>query len=331
MRLKNFVFFSILLLLLAGCHSEKNDWVWISGKNLTKSMTKKGVFELSGLHWNPFFNRLYALQDDGDLRILQLDTTSMTFSQLTHIKSLGGPEGVTQVDNTANEFYTIDEKTCEIRRYTHQDDFSSVTLANKWNLKAPPSNMTSTNNEGPEGIEFVPDSYLKTIGFVSSETNEKYSSTKGMGGLLFIAHQKKGLIWVYDVNPNKNEDFAFVGKYKTGKNESCDLSFDRSTGLLYILHNIGNNSLEVTDLSTKSAFGNYKFIKKAEYAVPNPKGNTNIEGFAIAPKFAACIPGNAWLCRDVDVKEEGRDRKDCLRWFKDFKAEGRCVKNWEKL
>lgn len=329
-----YTLFSVLFVLLLGCHSDNHDWDaegWASGKNLTKNMSKKGVFELSGLHWNPALNRLYAIQDDGDLRILQFDTTTNAFSQIAHIKSLGGPEGVTQVDNNANEFYIIDEKKCEIRRYTHNEAFLSVTLANKWNLKAPPSYMTVTDNEGPEGIEFVPDSYLKTIGFISSETNSTYISTKGMGGLLFIAHQKKGFVWVFDVNPKKNDDFTFVGKYKTDKNESCDLSFDRSTGLMYILHNIGHNSLEVTDLSTKSVLGNYKFVMRQDYAVPNPTGSKNIEGFAIAPKFAAVIPGNVWLCRDIDNKENARDRKDCLRWFKHFAAEGNCVENWQKL
>jgi len=319
--------------MLAGCHSEKQDWksqTWSSGNNITKCISKKGAFELSGMHWNPDLNRLYVVQDNGALRILQLDTTTEKFSQLAHLKLSGGPEGVTQVDNNANEFYVIDEKTCEIRRYTHGGDYLSVTLANKWNLKAPPSNMTVKGNEGPEGIEFVPDSYLKAIGFISSETNQKYISTKGMHGLIFIAHQEKGLIWVYDVNPSKNDDFTFVGTYKTDQNESCDLAFDRSTGLMYILHNIGNNSLEVTDLSTESFLENYKFVKKQEYAVPNPSGSQNIEGFAISPKFADGLQSNVWLCRDIAANEKGRDRKDCLRWFRHFAAEGTCVKDWQK-
>ena len=181
-----------------------------------------------------------------------------------------------------------------------------------------------------EGIVFVPDKYLAAVGFVSSETDEVYTSKKGMGGLIFIAHQKKGLIWVFDVNPDKDGDYAFVGKYKTNRDESCDLAFDRSTGLLYILHNTHGNSLEVTDLSTRSGTKRRKFVMKNEYRIPNPDRNINIEGFAITPKFADVTHVSVWLCRDVDKKEKHSLRKDCLRWFTPFDAEGTCFKNWKK-
>jgi hypothetical protein len=245
-----------------------------------------------------------------------LDTATNKFSSLAHVKLSGGPEGVTQVNNDSDEFYVIDEKSCEIRRYTHHDDFSSAMLANHWDLKAAPSNMTVTDNEGPEGIEFVPDSYLKAVGFISSITHEPYTSAKGMHGLIFIAHQSKGLIWVYDVNPAKNDDYTFVGTYKTDQNESCDLAFDRSTGLLYILHNIAGNSVEATDLSTKSFLGSYKFVTKRSYTIPQPSGSQNIEGFAISPNAGSFLKGNVWLCRDIDANEKARDCKDCLRWYK---------------
>jgi hypothetical protein len=323
MKTRLYFAFAALILILAGCLSEKNNWDWSSGKNLTKCISKKGAFELSGLHWNTKFSRLYIVQDNGNLRVLQLDTTTDKFSSLAHVKLTGGPEGVTQVDNDSNEFYVINEKSCEIRRYIHNNDFTSVTLANHWDLKAAPSNMTAAENEGPEGIEFVPDSYLKAVGFVSSETNQKYLSAKGMHGLMFIAHQKKGLLWVYDVNPSKNDDYTFVGTYKTDQKESCDLAFDRSTGLLYILHNIGENSVEATDLSTESVLGSYQFVEKKSWLIPVPSGSQNIEGFAISPKFGKNPRSNVWLCRDIATDEEGRDRKDCLRWYKDFDAAGK--------
>jgi hypothetical protein len=105
-----------------------------------------------------------------------------------------------------------------------------------------------------------------------------YSSVKGLGGLFFVAHQDEGYVWVFDVNPNSNNDFAYVGKYQTNHTESCDLAFDRSTGLLYILHNIiGNNRLEVTNLSTSLNGSSRKFIPLNDYQITNPTGNNEGE------------------------------------------------------
>jgi len=83
--------------------------------------------------------------------------------------------------------------------------------------------------------------------------------------LIFIAHQDGGYVWVFDVNPAVTNDFAYVGKYKTNETESCDAAFDRSTGLLYILHNTGDNYLEVTDMTTTLVSGEYKFATKKNF------------------------------------------------------------------
>jgi hypothetical protein len=319
----------LLVSVLNSCgQSGAKTETWPSPINLTAVINANGVTELSGLHWNPQLNRLYVVGDNGHLHVLELNKKTNDFSQIGEFSKLGGPEGITQVDYASNEFYTIDESHYEIRRFTHNPDFTNLKLAHKWNLLAEPSPMVDTGNDGPEGIVFVPDRYLSAVGFISSETDEKYTSKKGMGGLIFIAHQKKGLIWVFDLNPDKDDDFAFVGKYKTNRNESCDLAFDRSTGLLYILHNADENTIEVTDMSATQHSGKGKFIMKTEYKIPNPKGSINIEGLAIAPKFVNATNVSLWLCRDISKDEDSTDKNDCLWWFKPFTTEGNCVKNW---
>jgi hypothetical protein len=298
---------------------------WTSAVNLTDVMNTNGLTELSGLHWNPLLHRLYVIDDAGHVRILLLDTETNTFSQIANKNISGGPEGITQVDYSKNEFYTIDENNYEIRKYTHSADFSNLTLANYWNILASPSPMQNTGNTGPEGIAFVPDSFLTAIQFRNQETGLLYTSVKGMGGLIFIAHQDQGYVWVFDLNPNTNNDFAYVGKYKTNRSESCDLEFDRSTGMLYILHNTGSNYLEVTDLSSSAISGGRKFNLKKEYILPNPAGNTNIEGFAITPKCIDSVNVSAWLCRDVASTDDIIYQKDCLRWFHPFTSTGTCA------
>jgi len=265
---------------------------------------------------------LYCIGDVGSVYILQYNISTNQYTLLGSSTSIGGPEGVTQVDNAAAEFYTIDENKYEIRKYTYDSNFSNITKSKTWNLLLSPSPMTDTGNTGPEGIAFVPDSYLQKIGFISSVTGVATCSKKGMGGLMFIAHQDGGYIWVFDVNPNVKNDFAYVGKYKTNRSESCDLAFDRSTGLLYILHNVGDNYLEVTDLSTSMVSGEYQLKTEKEFYIPNPSGSKNVEGFAISPKYPQNSSHGAWLCRDVS---DATETIDALSWFYPFAAEGKDI------
>jgi hypothetical protein len=320
----------LLILLLQITLSNAQAWPsesWSSAVNLTSVMDADGITDLSGLHFNPVNNRLYCVQGDGRVRVLQWNTAANTFSQLASKAITGGPEGITQANLNANEFYTIDENNYEIRRYSHTASFSTVTLLRHWDLLASPSPMSDTGNTGPEGIVFIPDSFLSSIGFISQQTGLPYTSVKGLGGLFFVAHQDEGYIWVFDVNPNANDDFAYVGKYETNRSESCDLSFDRSTGLMYILHNVAdNNKIEVTNLSTIAVGGNArKFVIENEFAVANPgDANENIEGFALMPKCPDDGTVSAWLCRDVESNEADAIQQDALRWFNPFAADGTC-------
>ncbi len=300
---------------------------WANAVNLTSVMDADGINDLSGLHFNPVNNRLYGVQGDGRLRVLQWNIATNTFTQIANKALAGGPEGITQANLNANEFYTIDENNYEIRRYSHTANFGTVTLLRQWDLLASPSPMEDTGNSGPEGIVFVPDSALSAIGFVSTETGQPYTSVKGAGGLFFIAHQDGGYVWVFDLNPNTDDDFAYVGKYLTNRDESCDLAFDRSTGLLYILHNPTTiNRLEVTDLSTTIVDGERKFTVTNEYTLTNPgDGNVNIEGFALTPKCPDTGTKAAWVCRDVETNEDAFILQDVLRSFDPFTPAGTCV------
>ncbi len=300
---------------------------WGSATNLTAAMDAAGINDLSGLHFNPVNNRVYAVQNDGRLRVLLWNTVTNSFTQVANKAISGGPEGITQANLNANEFYTIDENNYQIRRYSHTNNFATVTLLRSWNLLASPSPMEDTGNTGPEGIVFVPDEALSNIGFISTITGQPYTSVKGAGGLFFIAHQDGGYVWVFDINPNTDDDFAYVGKYLTNRSESCDLAFDRSTGLLYILHNLSPvNRLEVTDLSTTMVDGERKFNIVNEYAVTNPgDGNVNIEGFALTPRCPDTGTKAAWLCRDVASNEDDAILQDALRWFNPFVVDGNCA------
>jgi hypothetical protein len=317
----------ILFILMNDKLNAQTSWPsvsWTSAVNITPVISSSGIAELSGLYWNDELKRLYAVENKGSMRVLQMNASGSAFSLIGNISNLDSPEGITQVNNLATEFFTINEATYEIRKYSHDSKFGNCKLMNSWDLLSSPSPMTDTDNDGPEGIAFVPDSYLREKSFLSSVTGKTYTSVKGMGGLMFIAHQKNGYVWVFDVNPLVSNDFAYVGKYKTNRKESCDINFNRSTGLLYILHNIDDNYLEVSDLSTTLVSKEYKFNIINEYLIPNPSDNTNVEGFAISNGCSDSTNVNAWLCRDIDTDESSSLQKDCLRWFRPFSVNGSC-------
>jgi hypothetical protein len=291
-------------------------------------MSSNGLLELSGLFWNGSTNRLYVVHGDGHLRVLQLNGAGTSFSQIGNVAFPvnSGPEGITLVNLNANEFYTVDENNYQIRKYTHPSSTNfTLTQSKSWNLVGGVSPMTNTGIIGPEGIAFIPDSFLIANGFISQATGLPYVSIKGMGGLIFIAHQTGGYIWVFDINPNTSNDMVYVGKYRTNKQESCELAFDKTTGLLYILHNVFGNSLEVTDLSTFVSVSERKFTVINEYTVTTAAGNnSNIEGFAITSKCNDSTNVSAWLCRDVESLEALSLKQDCIRWFKPFSPPGFC-------
>ena len=320
----------LLALLFSAAAFAQSPWPsvsWNTADNLTAVMNTDGINDLSGLHWNPVTQRLYCVQGDGRLRILQMNASATGFTQIANRTLPDGPEGITQVDFSANEFYTIDENAYEIRKFTHNGSFGNLTESRHWDLLQSPSPMEDTGNTGPEGIVFIPDAALADAGFVSQQTGNLYTSQKGMGGLLFVAHQDEGYIWVFDVNPTVNNDFLYVGKYQTNRLESTDLAFDRTTGMLYILHNIDANYLEVTDLTSLVTTGSSrKFNTISEYFLPNPTdGNINIEGFALMPKCPDDVQVSVWLARDVETDEGSAILQDCLRWFSPFVADGTCT------
>ncbi len=169
MQLKNlkYIFLAIFVFVFLNGNAQ-SVWpsiIWINAFNISTALPSDAS-ELSGLYWNDLISRLYCVGDGGSLYILQYNKATGQYTLIGLATSIGAPEGITQVNNLANEFYTIDEGSYEISKYTHNYNFSNFTKANTWNLLKSPSPMTDTGNDGPEGIAFVPDWYLQKIGFM---------------------------------------------------------------------------------------------------------------------------------------------------------------------
>ncbi len=239
---------------------------------------------LSGAHWNSESRTLWvcvnapgkflALVEDG-AGSFKVDTRN---GQRGEFSPGGDLEGVTQVDLKEQAVFVLAEGEDVVRKYD-TSVYGTVKLLQAWNIHA---FVPTSGGAGSEGISFVPDAWLTVKGFVD-KAGAPYTSRNGMGGLMFVAHQNGGGVYVFDLSPT-TPTVTFVGSYKTARSESSGLEFDRSTGRLYVWHNLGSNYFEVVDLASVAlADGSRQLRTLQEF--DGPKGG-NLEGIALTPVTA---------------------------------------------
>ena len=217
----------------------------------------------------------------------------------------GDLEGVTQADFAEEVVYVIVEGIEQIREYDISTPGTQV-LNNTWNTRP---HLPVNGGKGAEGITFVPDTALFSVGFVDRFGNP-YLSSGGMGGLMFVGHQNGGSIFVFDLN-RSNSTFVFVGEYETPHNEVAGLEFDRSSGELFVWHDAGHDILSVLDLASVGVVPNVRrrFNELGRFDGPNSANN---EGIAIVP-ISDCVGGSRDFFMTTDDGEE-----DSLRWYREF-------------
>lgn len=261
----------------------------------------------SGAFWNPETGTLWlacnsgyfwALVENGTGSFMVATNAAGTAAKWSPGNDL---EGICQADLSQPIVYLMDENGW-IREYD-VSDYGVVQENRNWDIRAECPEVGGIL--GPEGITFVPDEWLARQGFRQTNGN-LYVSTNGMGGLMFVGHQDGGYIHVFDLNP-ANSQYGYVGRYKTGQPETAGLEFDRSTGKLYIWHNYGNNSLEVTELNSYVDGSERRFRPLIEYAGPRAG---NLEGFALAPTQDT----NNW-CFITDDDNVGGE---AVMWYRQF-------------
>jgi hypothetical protein len=260
--------------------------------------------DLSGVHWNSATRTLWVVKTGRFWALIEDGLGSFKIREGGEWTFSGDMESITQADLNQPVVYVLVENVGQIKAINTA--IPGVTqVLRTWSLSA---DLPSYDGKrGPEGLTFVPDDWLVENEFVDSE-GQPYTSTLGMGGLMFIAHQNGGNLYAFDLNPN-DSNYVFVGKYATSRSESSGLEFDRSEGRLYISHNTGGNFLEVSDLTSTSVSGSERRLHTiVEYSAP---ATTNLEGFALTP-FAA---GDHWCfyTEDHEASEPGQER--ALQWY----------------
>jgi hypothetical protein len=268
---------------------------------------------LSGAHWNPDTRtlwvvcngpaRLWALEEDGQgsFQVAQRGGARAEFNVS------GDTEGITQADLSEEVVYVVDEDDKAIFAYDVSTGGAPRRL-NRWLIGG--HLPLFSGGKGPEGIAFVPDSWLRAKGFVDSAGAARVSR-HGMGGLMFVGHQQGGHLYVFDLN-RATGAFDFVGRYETAYDETSGLEFDRSTGELSIWHNTSGNVIEITDL-TSVARGSGLRKLNVKRLLASPKGG-NLEGIAFTPDSS----GEGWWWFTDDSNQDGA----ALMWFQQFPASG---------
>ena len=282
---------------------------WSASTDLTFLSPTGWSTNLSGAYWNPVTRRLWVANNSGNFSSLKED--GLGSFAIEHTFSPGGDlEGITQADPSADRVYLMVERANVIREYVA----STGVLNRTWDLTSLVGGMADPN-DGTEGIAFVPDVWLSASGFRDGSGNlylQSVHGVNGLGGIMLVAVQDVSRAtagYVYAVDLINDGTWTTVGRYKTSRDESCDLAFDASVGRLYVLHNIDGNILEVADLTSAPFGADRKFTTLREFQVPS---GSNIEGFAITPALKSDNTLGDRSCFYTD----DNNAQGALRWFK---------------
>lgn len=258
-------------------------------ENLTAIDRSGFSSDLSGIVYNPAHPRLWLVRNNGPSRVWSLvrdaqgawriDTQGATPATWN---DFGDAEAIAMAD-WENQFQVLVlSEYSEIGEYDFSD-FSQKTPLSVWRIP-------ELGNSGAEGMTFVPDTALSAGGFVDGNGNP-YVSTQGMGGLVFVAHQSRGQIYVLDLN-RQDQTYVLVGEYDTARDESSGLEWDGSTGQLMVWHDSDHDELEITRLSSSPGSPRRRFDTMVIYDGPSTGLfiSRNFEGIAVEP-VTECVNG----------------------------------------
>jgi hypothetical protein len=257
---------------------------------------------LSGAVWNPVSRTLWLARNGGPAMIWALeenpDTGELAVAENDDGRSIWGlNDGIEFGDLEAITFGRFEETHTLFVMNERASSIIELDLSEPgsapermvWDLTA--DMPAPTTYKGPEGLTFVPDRFLEAQGFRNA-LGERVTSRWGTGGLFFVGHQEGGVVWVFDLD-RESGDYAFLGRFHTGADETAGLEFDASSGMLWIFHGGAPRTLEAARLSWSEVDGRRTFDSVTIYEAPDiPQGgSTNLEGFALTSR-TDCVDGS---------------------------------------
>ena len=356
MKSLNFFIFLIFLFSLTECFG-KDTWTGekcddLTAQQLLVRLDPGLAFELSGLHWNQDTSTLWATaggKSGQGTWALRYDAPARDFTVLCR---WDGPhdEDITQARRLPlgperHEIFIVNEDRYQIVRAEMRVE-GSLCLSETTGVWTVPE-LAPEGKRGAEGLAFVPDAALIAAGFVDGDGAAWRGSAGGMGGLMFVASQIEGKIFVLDLDADQDAEgetrrgaaleggYRVVGVYQTSDDESSALSFDETRGRLYISHGVSKsqNYLEVTDLTSAAATplagdaaARRRFTTLARIDAPDCLENP--EGIAVVPYYlrdaakrnATARNPDHWMfyANDAESSDPEEQQRLALTWFTDF-------------
>ncbi|MGC5360357.1 lamin tail domain-containing protein [Streptomyces sp. DT24] len=192
----------------------------------------------------------------------------------------------------------------KILRFDVSSTAASLNATAEWNLTADLPAVPA--NSGPEGIAWVPDTYLTVHGFHDEHTGGAYDPAAYPdhgGGLFFVGLEANGTVYAYALN-RTGGGYTRVATFPSGFPAVMDLEFEPETGRLWaVCDNTCAGRAATLGIDTRG-----RFTVTAVYDRPAAMPDHNNEGFAIAPR-AACAAGR----KPVLWSDDDNDDKHALR------------------
>lgn len=247
-------------------------------------------------------SKIYRLINDGTNWVPDPDNGWATGKALHYSTGLGSPdtEGVTKAATGSTSLYVASERDNEnntvsklvILQFDGTGSASTINALRDWDLT---SNLPATGaNLGLEAIDWIPDAYLVSKGFIDESKNAAYdpaSYANHEGGIFFVGVEGSGIIYGFALD-HVGGGYTRVATIQSGNSGIMDLNFDREVGYLWaVCDDTCQGRSNVLDIDTRVGSPTQgRFYVRRGFERPSTMPNTNNEGFAITPE-ASCVGG----------------------------------------
>ncbi len=299
------------------CEGESELAVW-PGQNSATTVDGENVFggNLSALAYQPEQGEnpawlwgarngpssLYRLENNGGVWSSSTTDNWDAGKTLLYTNGSGEPdaEGVTLAEYSSPLVYVSTERNnaasgtsrLSILAFDTSESGTSLTAVRDWNLTA---ELPSTGaNAGLEGITWIPDSFLTSLGFYDWGLGKAYDPVDYPDhgtGLFFVGVEGSGLIYAFALDQSA-DTFSHIATFESGFAGIMDVTFDRETGYLWaVCDDSCDGQMNVLVIDSDAASASYgEFVLSSRFARPTSMPNLNNEGFAIAPE-SECSAG----------------------------------------